>query len=76
LTPNKRLGKSINPSIMILFHLFLVLIIDRPAMLSPRGHKDYNRMKYYSALKTGYKHLNKEEFLKVPKHVIDDTLYV
>lgn len=44
----------------------------RPPMVSPRGHRDYNRMKYYSALKTGYKHLNKEEFLKIPKHVIDD----
>jgi hypothetical protein len=40
-------------------------------MLSPRGTSEYNRYKYYSALKTGYKHLgNKVEFLDIPKHVI------
>ena len=31
---------------------------QRAPMLSPsRGHKDYNRFKYYSALRTGYGHL-------------------
>ena len=45
-------------------------------MLSPRTHKDYNRFKYYSALKSGYEHLNKEQFLSIPKHVIDDALFL
>ena len=31
---------------------------SRAPMLSPTsGHRDYNRYKYYSALRTGYKHL-------------------
>lgn len=39
--------------------------------MSPRGTVEYNRMKYYSALKTGYLHLgNKDSFLKVPQHII------
>ena len=34
----------------------------RSAISSPRiSHKDYNRYKYYSALRTGYKHLAPEE---------------
>ena len=34
---------------------------SRAPMLSPsRGHKDYNRFKYYSALRTGYGHLGIE----------------
>jgi hypothetical protein len=44
--------------------------------MSPRGTNQYNRFKYYSALKTGYEHLNKEEFLKVPHHVIEADYYV
>jgi hypothetical protein len=35
-------------------------------------------MKYYSALRTGFQHLNpveKDTFLKVPKHVIEPLLY-
>lgn len=44
----------------------------RPPILSPRGHKDYNRLKYYSALKTGFKHMHKEDVLNIPKHMIDE----
>ena len=48
-------------------------------MLSPTsGHRDYNRYKYYSALRTGYKHLGEETstFLEPPKHVIDQNLFI
>ena len=49
-------------------------------MLSPNAsHRDYNRMKYYSALRTGYKHLGKEEsakFLEPPEHVVDENLFI
>lgn len=52
---------------------------ERPAMLSPKAsHKDYNRYKYYSALRTGYKHLAPDEtdtFLNPPVHVIDSNLF-
>lgn len=48
---------------------------ERPPILSPRAnHKDYNRFKYYSALRTGYKHLTpetKDSFLNPPAHIID-----
>ena len=45
-------------------------------MTSP-GHRDYNRLKYYSALKTGYKHMGaKQSFLNIPHHTIDPSLYV
>jgi len=34
----------------------------RAPMISPDStHKDYNRYKYYSALRTGYAHLGMEE---------------
>ena len=52
---------------------------ERVAMLSPSsGHRDYNRYKYYSALRTGYKHLGKEdgEFLAPPKHVLEENLFI
>ena len=52
---------------------------SRAPMLSPTsGHRDYNRYKYYSALRTGYKHLGQENptFLEPPKHVIDHNLFV
>ena len=52
---------------------------SRAAILSPTsGHRDYNRFKYYSALRTGYKHLGQESnsFLEPPKHVIDPNLFV
>ena len=47
-------------------------------MLSPaQGHKDYQRFKYYSALRTGYAHLGIEEpSLEPPSHVIDKELFV
>jgi hypothetical protein len=46
----------------------------------PGGHKDYNRFKYYSALRTGFKHIaeennNDESFLQPPAHVIDPELF-
>ena len=48
---------------------------ERPPILSPRAnHKDYNRFKYYSALRTGYKHLTpetKDSFLNPPAHILD-----
>ena len=52
---------------------------SRAPMLSPNsGHRDYNRYKYYSALRTGYKHLGEETstFLEPPKHVIDQNLFI
>ena len=51
-------------------------MIFRPPILSPRGHKDYNRFKYYSALKTGFKHMHKEDVLNIPKNMIDEQLFV
>lgn len=44
-------------------------------MLSPRpGNDQYQRLKYYSALKTGYQHLARESirdsFLKIPDHIL------
>jgi sodium-coupled neutral amino acid transporter 9 len=57
------------------------LIEDRPAITSPKfSHKDYNRYKYYSALRTGYKHLAPDEqsqtFLNPPVHVVDNNLFL
>jgi solute carrier family 38 (sodium-coupled neutral amino acid transporter), member 9 len=54
---------------------------SRPAALSPStNHRNYNRHKYYSALRTGYKHLAnedfKEDFLATPEHVIDQDLFI
>ena len=45
------------------------------------GHKDYNRFKYYSMLKTGFEHMDpngngRKSFLAVPHHVIDENLFV
>jgi hypothetical protein len=55
-------------------------IEERPALLSPKSdHRDYNRYKYYSALRTGYKHLApevRESFLKPPTHVVDANLFL
>jgi hypothetical protein len=47
-------------------------------MLSPTfDHKDYNRMKYYSALRTGYAHLGiEEQLLEPPTHIIDQALFL
>jgi len=58
--------------------------------MSPkRDHPQYNRLKYYSALKTGYDHLiekvtdaNGNEvprdpgFLLAPSHVMDQNLFM
>ena len=52
---------------------------DRSPHLSPRGSNNYNRFKYYSALKTGYQHLSLQEendFLSIPHHVIDEQIFV
>lgn len=56
-------------------------VIDRPPVLSPRpDHNQYNRYKYYSALRTGYKHLAPaaadESFLQMPLHIIDSNLFL
>jgi len=50
----------------------------RAPMLSPRPeHKDYNRYKYYSALRTGYAHLGIDQpELEPPSHVIDNALFL
>ena len=50
----------------------------RQPILSPRaGHKDYQRYKYYSALRTGYAHLGIEEpKLEPPTHVVDNELFL
>ena len=47
-------------------------------MLSPDAtHKNYNRFKYYSALRTGYGHLGIEQpELEPPSHVIDNDLFL
>jgi len=47
-------------------------------MLSPKAdHKDYNRFKYYSALRTGYGHLGIEQpELEPPTHVIEPELFL
>lgn len=51
-------------------------------MLTPPGsHKDYNRFKYYSALRSGFKHMpeegrHDESFLEPPVHVVDPELFV
>ena len=47
-------------------------------MLSPtQGHKDYQRFKYYSALRTGYAHLGLEQPpLEAPVHIIDQALFL
>ena len=47
-------------------------------MLSPKAdHKDYQRLKYYSALRTGYAHLGLEEpSLEPPEHIIDKNLFL
>ena len=52
---------------------------QRNPLSSPKpGDPQYNRFKYYSALKTGYKQTNPKEsgFLTVPKHVIENDYYV
>jgi hypothetical protein len=50
---------------------------NRPPIATSPGHSQYNRLKYYSALRTGYQQLgSKEDFLRIPKHVIDPILYV
>lgn len=40
----------------------------------------YNRYKYYSAIKTGFKHMHvtegDNEFLRPPTHVIDEQLFL
>ena len=49
-----------------------------PLAASPL-RQDYNRLKYYSALRTGYRHLGKEakdSFLSTPHHVINPDLFV
>jgi len=47
--------------------------------MSP-DNKNYNRFKYYSALRTGFKHIGAEEeaiqMLEPPKHVIDQELFM
>ena len=50
----------------------------RQPILSPAsGHKDYQRYKYYSALRTGYAHLGIEEpKLEPPSHVVDNELFL
>lgn len=37
---------------------------------------DFNGFKYYSSNKTGYQHLNKEELENLPKHALDENLFV
>lgn len=45
-------------------------------MASPNDNS-YNRMKYYSALRTGFRQLDpkKQSFLKAPGHVVDPVGY-
>ncbi len=53
-----------------------ILEETRSPMLASPVQPGYNRFKYYSALRTGYKQLNqKDSFLKVPMHVIDPQLF-
>ncbi len=39
--------------------------------MSPNGTTNYNDYKFYSASKTGYEHLNKDEIQPVPEHLKD-----
>lgn len=51
--------------------------IERPPMLYSPTHRDHQRFKYYSALRTGFKHMtNRNSFLEVPHHVIEDYMFV
>ena len=52
--------------------------VSRSAIMSPsQTHRDYNRMKYYSALKTGFRHMgNESDILQPPVHVIDQNLFL
>jgi len=47
--------------------------------MSP-DNKNYNRFKYYSALRTGFLHMGAEEeavdSLEPPSHVIDKDLFI
>ena len=52
---------------------------ERPPIMSPtQNHKDYQRYKYYSCLRTGYVHLGQEkvssDLLMPPLHTIDVEL--
>ena len=51
---------------------------ERQPMISPsESHKDYQRFKYYSALRTGYAHLGVEQpDLQPPEHIIDKELFL
>lgn len=59
---------------------------DRSALLSPTSnHRQYQRLKYYSALRTGYKHLTAEgnepinnagSFLAMPDEVIEIEQFI
>ena len=50
---------------------------QRNPMLTSNDHKDYQRYKYYSALRTGYGHLGLDRpELEPPSHVIDKELFL
>jgi len=45
---------------------------DRSPISVPSSHKHYQRMKYYSALRTGLRHLGEaKDYLNIPLHVIE-----
>jgi len=66
-----------NPSFVKETNRLSTMSAPRSPILTPgSAHKDYNRYKYYSALRTGYKHLTpetSEDFLAPPQHVINSN---
>ena len=52
--------------------------MSRSPIKSPnQNHRDYNRFKYYSALRTGFKHIGRDqELLTPPVHVVDEDLFL
>ena len=49
----------------------------RSPIMASRASQNYHRMKYYSAIKTGLKHMgDKSTYLDVPTHVIDSDMFI
>jgi hypothetical protein len=40
--------------------------------MTPDGNPNIDKYKFYSAIKTGYEHLNQETFIKVPEQFQED----
>ena len=53
-------------------NLEFIALYNRSPLMSPQGNTNFKDLKYYSAAKTGYEHLNKEEMVQVPEHVKEE----